>query len=153
MSTTGGGFAALILAGLIILAPAEGAAQKRQRDRITREEILKSAHAELDLFQVIRSLRPHFLAPPPGVRTLGGANPPAAVAVYVDGRRETGIDALRTIMALQVEEVRHLDATRAENEFGPMASGGAVLVKLFKAPRMPAPVRDSTQPPPGRREL
>lgn len=142
------GFVALILAsGLIILAPTEGAAQRRQRDRISREEILKSAHSELDLFQVIRSLRPHFLAPPPGVRTLGGANPPAPVAVYVDGRRETGIDALRTIMPLQVEEVRHLDATRSENEFGPMASGGAVLVKLLKAPRTPAPARDSTHPP------
>ncbi len=149
MSTTRVGFAALTLAGLIVLAPAEGAAQKRQRDRITQEEILKSAHSELDLFQVIRSLRPHFLKPPPGVRTLGGANPPAQVVVYVDGRREIGIDALRTIMGPQVEEVRYLDAARSENEFGPTANGGAVLVKLLKTPRKPAPARDSTQPPPG----
>jgi hypothetical protein len=142
-------FAALTLAGgFLALTPGESLAQKRQRDRITREEILKSAHSELDLFQVIRSLRPHFLQPPPGVRTLGGANAPAPVAVYVDGRRETGIDALRTIMALQVEEVRHLDATRSENEFGPAASGGAVLVKLYNAPRMPAPARDTTPVPP-----
>jgi hypothetical protein len=143
------GFAAVILAGgLTVVTPEDGAAQKRQRDRVTHEEILKSAHSELDLFQVIRSLRPHFLEPPPGVRTLGGADPPAPVAVYVDGRRDTGIDALRTIMAHQVEEVRYLDAGRSENEFGPSANGGAVLVKLFKMPRKAAPARDSTQPPP-----
>jgi hypothetical protein len=134
--------------GLLALAPAESLSQKRQRDRITREEILKSAHSELDLFQVIRSLRPQFLAPPPGVRTLGGANAPAPVAVYVDGRRETGVDALRTMMAFQVEEVRYLDATRAENEFGPTVSGGAVLVKMYKAPRIPTPSRDTTPTPP-----
>jgi hypothetical protein len=149
MTTSRLGFAALLLGGaLVVLAPAESLAQKRQRDRITREEILKSAHSELDLFQVVRSLRPHFLAPPPGVRTLGGANAPAPVAVYVEGRRETGIDALRTIMALQVEEVRYLDATQAENEFGPRANGGAVLIKLYRAPKAaPTAVRDTTAPP------
>jgi hypothetical protein len=125
-------------------------AQKRQRDRITREEILKSAHGELDLFQVIRSLRPHFLAPPPGVRTLGGADAPAPVSVYVDGRRETGIDALRTMMAHQVDEVRYLDPARSENEFGPRANGGALLVKRYQAPKDPPPVRDTTARPPGR---
>jgi hypothetical protein len=142
------GFAALILAGALLpLTPAECLGQKRQRDRITREEILQSAQRELDLYQVIRSLRPHFLEPPPGVRTLGGAERPAPVAVYVDGRRETGLDALRTIMADRVEEVRHLDATRSESEFGPMANGGAVVVKLLKAPRARAPSSDSTRRP------
>jgi hypothetical protein len=143
MSTPRLGLAAAILAGgFLAVSPTEGAAQKRQRDRITQEEILKSAHSELDLFQVIRSLRPHFLQPPPGVRTLGGADQPAPVAVYVDGRRETGIDALRTIMADRVEEVRYLDAGRSENEFGPTANGGAVLVQLSKIPKKPAPPRD-----------
>jgi hypothetical protein len=149
MTTTRLSLAALVLGGaFMVLAPAESLAQKRQRDRITREEILKSAHSELDVFQVVRSLRPHFLAPPPGVRTLGGANAPAPVVVYVDGRRETGIDALRTIMALQVEEVRYLDATQSENEFGPRANGGAVIVKLYRAPKLPPAPRDTTSPPP-----
>ena len=149
MTTTRLWFTLGFVGAVLAITPAESLAQKRQRDRITREEILKSAHSELDLFQVIRSLRPHFLAPPPGVRTLGGANAPAPKAVYVDGRRETGVDALRTLMALQVEEVLYLDPTRAENELGLVANGGAVMVKLYKAPRVPAPVRDTTASPPG----
>ena len=137
----------LIVAGLAI-TPSESVAQKRQRDRITREEILSSPHRDLDIYQVIRGLRPHFLEPPPGVRTLGGAYAPNAVAVYVDGVRETGVDALRTLTAIRVEDVRYLDPTRSESEFGPRASGGAVAVRLYRAPKVQAATPDSAQPPP-----
>jgi hypothetical protein len=126
-------------------------AQKRQRDRITREEILASPHRDLDLYQVIRSLRPQFLEPRPGVRSLGGAYGAVPLAVYIDGVRETGVAALRSLLATRIEEVRYLDPTRSENEYGPRASGGALVVKLYKGappPRpAPAPPRDSTQPP------
>jgi hypothetical protein len=134
----------------LVIAPSESGAQKKQRDRITRQEILDSPHRDLDLFQVIRSLRPHFLEPPPGVATLGGAYGRAQVAVFVDAVRETGIAALRTLSATHVEEVRYLDATRAENEFGPRANGGALVIKLYRPPKavQPPPARDSTQPPP-----
>jgi hypothetical protein len=143
------GAAALILAGAwLALTPCESVAQKRQRDRITREEILSSPHRDVDIYQVIRGLRPHFLEPPPGVRTLGGAYAPNAVAVYVDGVRETGVDALRMLTAVRVEEVRYLDPTRSESEFGPRASGGAVAVRLYKAPKVAAPARDSAPAPP-----
>lgn len=138
----------IVAGGWLALTPSESAAQKRQRDRISREEIVSAPHRDLDLYQVIRSLRPHFLEPPPGVRTLGGAYGPAPVAVYVDGARETGIDALRTITASRVDEVRYLDPTRSENEFGPRASGGAVTVRLYRGPKAPSPVRDSAQSPP-----
>jgi hypothetical protein len=138
----------IVAGGCLLLAPSESIAQKRQRDRITREEILNAPHRDLDLFQVIRGLRPHFLEPPPGVRSLGGAYGPTAVAVYVDGVRETGIDALRTITASRVDEVRYLDPTRSENEFGPRASGGAVTVRLYKGAKAAPPARDSTQSPP-----
>jgi hypothetical protein len=143
----------LTAAASLALAPTESAGQRRQRDRITREEILASPHRELDLFQVVRSLRPHFLAPPPGVRSLGGAYARLPVAVYVNGVQETGLEALRTIAATHVEEVRYLDPTQSENEFGPRASGGALVIRLYKAsraapPPAPRPARDSTPPPP-----
>jgi hypothetical protein len=138
----------VVAGGWLALTPSESVAQKRQRDRITREEILSSPHRDQDLYQVIRGLRPHFLEPPPGVRTLGGAYGPTAVAVYVDGVRETDVGALRMLTAIHVEEVRYLDPTRSENEFGPRANGGAITVKLYKPPKAAPPVRDSTQPPP-----
>lgn len=140
------GITALVVAGMsLALTPRESLAQKRQRDRITREEILSSAHKDLDIYQVIRSLRAHFLEPRPGVRTLGGSYV-EGVSVYIDGKRDTGLDALRTLMAKDVGEVRYLDPTRSENEFGPKAKGGAVVVKLYKAPRDLPAVGDSTKP-------
>ena len=138
----------LTAAALVALAPAESLAQKRNRDRITRQEILSSPHRDLDVYQVIRSLRPHFLSRPPGVRTLGGSYGPEPVAVYVDGVRETGVAALRTLAATRVEEVRYLDPTRSENEFGPRANGGALVVKLYKQPRDLPAAPDSTPPSP-----
>jgi len=130
----------------LVLAPADAIAQKRQRDRISREEILKSPHRNLDLYQVIRALRPHFLERPAEVRTLGGSRPLAPLAVYVDGVRDMGPETLRTIAAPQVEDVRYLDPTRSENEFGSRANGGAVLVKLYRRPQDLRPARDSTPP-------
>ena len=148
MSVRWGMTTLLLSAASLAIMPGQALAQKRQRDRITREEILSSAHRELDVYQVIRSLRPQFLEPPRGVRTLGGSSGPAPVAVYIDRKRDIGLEALRTLMARDVEEVRYLDPSRSESEFGPTASGGAVLVRLYRARRDVPPVRDSTKPPP-----
>ena len=130
-------------------SPEDAHAQRRQRDRITREEILASAHANLDLYQVIRSLRPHFLEPPKGVRSFNAANTP--VALYVDGKRDIGLDALKTMVPARVAEIRYLDPSRSESEYGPVAAGGAVVVKLHKEPARqagePAPSPDTTRPP------
>ena len=121
-------------------------AQKRSRDLITREEIEGSPQKDQDIFQVIRSLRPHFLAPPRGVRTMG--NSTLKTVLYVDGVKETDVNALKSILASTVEEVRYLDPTRSESEYGSDASGGAVVVKRLKGPATPTPVvRDTTKPP------
>ncbi len=134
--------------GLLAFLPRESAAQKRQRDRITREEIMESAQKDADLFLLIRSTRPKFLEPPPGVRTLGGSMGLAPVQVYVDGKRDSGLDALKTILASTVQEIRYLDPTRSEGEFGPSANGGAIVIKLYKGPKPPtAPPPDTTRPP------
>lgn len=135
---------ATIMAATSAFLPEPAAAQKRQRDVITREEILNSAHRNLDLYQVVRSLRPHFLAPPRGVRTLGNA-PPAAAVVYIDRNRAGGIEQLRLLSPAGVEEVRYLDPSRAENQFGITHSGGAILVTLVKE----KPSGVAQPPPPG----
>lgn len=140
-------FVLLFASVLVVLLPDSAHAQKRQRDRITREEIESSPHKNLDAFQLIRNLRPHFLEPPKGVRSFGGSNAPfMPIALYVDGRKDTGIDALKIMDPLTIEEVRYLDPTRSENEFGPTAANGAVVVKLRKVKPRTLPA-DTTRPP------
>lgn len=123
----------LAAACLLWIAPAEAQDKKpkRQRDVITREEIMESAQSSKDAFEAVRSIRPHFLAPPRGVRSLGSTRP-AATVVYVDGTRMGEIDVLRSILAVHVAEVRYLEPAKAQDEFGITHSGGAILVKLFR---------------------
>jgi len=141
----------LIGAASLALTPADSLAQKRQRDVLTAEEIQASAVHAADLHRAIRSLRPHFLTPSRGVRTLGNSIQ-EPLAVYLNGARQSGEDALRTIQASSVEEVRYLDPNKAGNEFGPKASGGALLVKLRKqtdvAPPPTPPATPPVTPPP-----
>ncbi len=120
----------MTMGSLLALTPDDLSAQKKQRDKITRQEIESSSQRDRDLLTAIRALRPHFLEGPRGVRTLGGGmqNP---TLVVVNGRRETGADALFRIMASYVEEVRYLDPARAQNEYGVNANGGAIVVKLI----------------------
>ncbi|MEX2153890.1 MAG: hypothetical protein WD825_11175 [Gemmatimonadaceae bacterium] len=126
------GILAMFMAGaLLIAAPTESFAQKKQRDVITREEIEKSGQKDLDLFAVIRALRPHFLEGPRGVRTLGGGAI-YPVLVVVDSKRQSP-EILTQIMALDVKEVRYLEPARSQNEYGINANGGAIVVKMIGA--------------------
>lgn len=139
----------ILVAALTLAMPAESSAQKRQRDVLTAAEIQESAVKSGTLYSAIRSLRPHFLVEARGVRTLGNSiiEP---LAVYIDGTRQTDVDALRTIQAMAVAEVRFLGPSAAGNQFGPKASGGALLVKLIKGAdkAAPAPVTPPPASPP-----
>ena len=121
---------ALSVAGLG-LVPDHAEGQRRDRDKITREEILNSSQKERDLLVVIRGLRPHFVAPPRGVRSMGGGRA-APTVLYVNGNKMGDLTMLRQILATDVFEVRYMDPSKAENEFGIGHSGGAVLVTLVK---------------------
>ena len=59
------------------------------------------------------------------------------IAVYFGRLRQAGLETLRTIAAVNVEEVRYLDPTASQNEFGPMASGGALIVVLRDSSKLP----------------
>lgn len=127
--------AAIVIAG-IVGVPDRAEAQKRDRDRITRQEIESSSHRALDLYQVVRSLRPHFLEVR-GVRAAGSVASSTPIALYVDGKRDVGVEGLRAIAPGNVEEVRYFSPTAATNEFGPLGANGAVIVKLKRRPRPP----------------
>jgi hypothetical protein len=138
---------AVILAGACLaLVPATADAQKRERDRITRAEILASPAKERDLYEVIRGLRPHFVEAPrwrKGTRSMGNTQM-APIAVYVDDKKDSGLDALRTLLPTMVDEVRYLEPTASANRFGPTVNGGALMVKLYREPKVTPPKIDST---------
>lgn len=133
--------ARLSLAALLVLSACHSpgtreARPSRQRDVITRQEILEIPQSEMDLYTVIRSLRPQFLASPPGVSRASAA----PLALYLNGQRQNGLEALSSIRASAIDQVRYLDPTAALNAYGSMASGGALVVTLYdpsKAQRPP----------------
>ena len=131
------------------LSPTESLAQKRQRDVLTAAEIQASSAKSGNLHAAIRSLRPHFLVQARGVRTLGNSIS-EPLAVFVDGARQTDVEALRTLQAVAVEDVRYLTPSEAGNQFGPKANGGALLVRLRKASGAVPPPAQPTPPPPAR---
>lgn len=123
----------LLLAGTsLTFAPLEARSQRKERDVITREEILDSPHRTVDLFQAIRSLRPHFLAAPSGVHTRS-----YPTVVFVDRVRQNGLEALRSIPSSTVERVEYLDPPKSQSQYGSTASGGAVVVTLHADPPEP----------------
>lgn len=124
----------IVLAAVALgIAPGDAAAQKKkQRDVITMEEIETGGQLDRDLGSAIRSLRPHFLAPPRGIRTMG-AGMIYPLVVYVDGIKQSGTDALVNIMAKDVKEVRYLDPSQSSNAYGTTANGGAIVVKTISA--------------------
>ncbi len=126
---------AVVALGLVLgmtLAPAgQVQAQNRQRDLITREELVQSAQKHQDLEKAIRSLRPHFLRRPAGVRSMAGMGP-AGVQLYIDGIKQTELGSLVLIQTLDVEEVRYLEPARAQEQYGITHSGGVIQVKRYR---------------------
>jgi hypothetical protein len=147
-----GRMALLLLGAATVGVPGEALAQKKQRDLITREEVLASAQKDGDLHSAVRSLRPHFLQPPRGKRTMGMGRDAAGAYVqgdakmpdallYVNDSPVGDISGLKQLLAADVYEVRYLDPAKAAERFGVDAAGGAVLVTLIKG------IKDPPKPP------
>ena len=131
METRMAGLVALVAIAAVAFAPSGALAQKKQRDVIARDEILKSAQKDVDLYAAIQVLRPHFLRAPRGTRSLGGSYT-SSLAVYIDKIRQPELDVLQQLKANTVAEVRYLDPSRSQNEYGITANGGAIIITLFK---------------------
>lgn len=128
----------LTVGGTLLAAnPTTAEAQRRNRDLITREELMKSSQKSTDLFQAIRSLRSHFLAGPRGTRTITGAQAPTQPIVYVDGTRVGDISILRNLLTENTEEVRFVPPTEASVRYGLDHGGGVILVKTVSPPPGP----------------
>ena len=125
------GIALLTVGALIAVNPSDAFAQKKSRDVITNEEIAASGQRDLDMLQAIKALRPHFLDMPRGTRSLGGGAM-SPILVVVDGRRGEA-EALEQLRAIEAKEIRYLEPSKSQNEFGINANGGAIVVKLMSA--------------------
>ncbi len=145
-----GSLTTLVLATMALaLSPGDADAQRRDRDLITREELVQSSQKSTDLYQAVRSLRSHFLQGPRGPRSInadpartGAASStgslrateaPKAV-LYVNGSRSGDVEMLRNIQTINVEEVRYLSPNAASVQYGQGHEGGALLVKLVSGP-------------------
>jgi len=74
---------------------------------------------QLDGYDAVRRLRPMWL------RARGGASP----QVIIDGNRAAGgLDALRSMRASEIQEMRYLSSSDATTRFGTGFDGGAILV-------------------------
>lgn len=141
---------AALLAVMCCLAvsPSTSHAQKKkkpQRDLVTRDEIMESAQREDDLYAALRSLRPRFLEPPTGVRSMVNGGP-APTMVIIDGKPMGNLETLRSITASTVEEARYVEPGKAGMEYGQSASGGAVVVKLYHGQKVTKTPADSAKP-------
>jgi hypothetical protein len=140
-------FAAVLLLGSwSVLAPDTAEAQKKrktQHDVITREEILDAAQDGWDMLQLIRAIRPRYLQKPANVNNFGNSMVPPTLLV-VDGNRQTGLDALQSIRPATVEEVRYMEPSKAQNQYGTAGGAGAVVVKLYRGAPPAKVAKDST---------
>ena len=112
----------------------------RNRRVITTEEIEQAQ--ETNAFQVVEKLRPEFLVSMTRRHTLGrGAtqqadlgysqpDPEPAAAVFVDGTEMGGLDELRQIQSITVEEIRYLSGSEAQTKYGPRFPAGVIEVRL-----------------------
>ncbi len=89
---------------------------------ITVEEIQENAAR--NAYDLIRNIRPGWLRPRARV-TLSGATP---VAVYLDGVRTGGPEALYEVQTQQISAANFLDGPSATQRFGTDHGGGAILI-------------------------
>jgi len=122
-----GAVSALAIAVLACGAPVSSGPTPRDRNVLTHDEIVSAAREGSDLYETVQSLRPHFFEAPPGVQP---TSMPHGTTVYVDARRVGGIEALHSLTAGTVEEVRYLGPTQSQNEYGSRATLVTLVVRL-----------------------
>lgn len=107
---------------------ANGAAANRgtigaSRYLVTEEELV--GVGDRSAYDALQELRPIFLRS----RDTQTATP-TPVAVFVDGGRTEGLEALRSIRASSVKEMRFYEPQDANTKFGTGHNGGVIAVVL-----------------------
>lgn len=111
-------------------APAPKAAPTRGSSNVIIEAEIAAAGVT-NALEAVQRLRPVMLRSRAGGGTSG--NPDGdAIVVWVDGVRVGGTDALSSVNALNVKEIRYLSAADATTRFGTGHQMGAIVVTTKK---------------------
>ena len=123
----------LLLLGLALAATTVEAQRARgDRNKLTRPELDEGGSTGVTARDAVRVLRPQWLQPAFGriassnVRDEGGGA--RTVVVYIDGTRQPDIEALATVPALKIVEMRYLDQNRGVQMHGPGHEMGVIEV-------------------------
>lgn len=118
----------LVASCLALAACASGgtgssAPRRGSSDRISSEELQQAAGQ--DLYTVVQRLRPQWLVIRGGVTAQGRAT----IAVILDGVRQQGsVEILRSMKAVDAQEMRFMNARDATTRYGTDMSAGAIEV-------------------------
>lgn len=125
----------LVLALALVGQGAEAQAGRRRGDRnkLTRIELEEAGATIVTARDAVRVLRPQWLQPPRGDVAssdfMGGSGGGATeVVVYIDGIRQPDLDALGTVPAAKLVELRYLDQNRGIQMYGPGHERGVIEV-------------------------
>lgn len=122
---------ALTLVGLVVSAPSPAAAQKRNPDLITAEEMATRTDIQ-NALDAVRRLRGSWLRVRPG-----GTGQPEPIWVYVDNLKAGGTEALERINVIHIEEIRKLSASDATTRYGTGHTSGVIQVSTIKVKQPP----------------
>lgn len=107
-------------------APGASTPPAGSRYLVTQQEL--ASLADRSVYEVLLQLHPTFLRSRDPVTTDHPYADP--VDVYVNGGRTEGIDALKSIRASTVQEIRFYEPSQANAHFGTGHNGGLIAVTL-----------------------
>ena len=121
-----------VIALALMATTAEAQRPRGDRSKLTRVELDEAGSSIVTARDAIRVLRPQWLAPALGrinssnVNDLGGGA--RTLVVYIDGNRQPDVEALTTVQASAVVEIRYLDQNRAVQMHGPGHEMGVIEI-------------------------
>lgn len=121
------------LAVLGVVAASGLAAQHRDKNVITAEEIERAQPSVNTAYDAVQTLRPRWLQPRELSRIPGRPGDPlqsTQAHVYLNDHDQGDVDYLRSIPAARVLELHWLSANETASRFGPTDGQTAIVVTL-----------------------
>ena len=116
--------ASLLFATLSCASAAGGGGGGSNPNVLAEAEIARGAASQGTVYDAIQRLRPQFLQ----TRGKPESTSEPSILVSIDGGSLTRVDALHSISAAKVREVRYLNASEALERFGLLAKSGPVIL-------------------------
>jgi len=126
-------FMLAFLGVVAVAAPASAQEKRGDRNKLTQADIAEVGTSIMTARDAIRMLRPQWMTPPPlgrqassNVLTPGGGSP--TIILYINDTRQPDIEALATVPAAKIVEMKYLDQNRAVLLHGPGHESGVIEV-------------------------